>query len=162
MSDADYRFAWENAERGCWEYFNRVLGTIEGITAFDGDNMPRTVPGDGADFFIWTFKINGGAVEAFRQDRTEILGGNWHMNAVLDLWTTSDALAKRLGGIILDALPVTGGDVDGIAQLYPTAWPSRTREHREVVTGDRAGDERIFYHLTQEMACAFGNTVQKL
>ena len=158
---SNYLYAWASIERGCFEYFQRALGTIEGVQGYTVDDLPRTMPSDAEDYFLWSFKIDGGSEVIQRGDRSQLINGAWKMDATFQAWATTDYLAKQIAGIIIDALPVLPTDgVDGLARLYHTAWPSREWVLRNVLSDDRAGDERRFVQLTIPMECAFGNTGQ--
>jgi hypothetical protein len=160
MSDqSTFLYAWETVERGCFEYFQRALGTIEGVQGYTVDNLPPSMPDDAASYFLWTFKIDGGGDVIQRNDRTQLPRGAWKMDAQFQCWASTDYLSKQITGIIIDALPVLASDgIEGLAMLYHTAWPSREWVLRPVVSDDRAGDERRFVQVTLPMECAFGNT----
>ena len=154
---SDFTYSWHAVERGCFEYLNKALGTLENVQAFTLDDMPRTMPDDGADFYIWHFMINGGAKNIQRQNRALIPSGAWEMNAEFSASCSTDYVAKLVGGIIENAMPATSADVDGLALLYNTEFPSRERVTRNVLNEDRAGDERIFFEMRIPMIAAFGN-----
>lgn len=150
--------SWSSVERGLIDYFSAVLGTIEGVQGYTVDTLPRTMPDDSTDFYIWTFRIDGGTEIIQRQNRSDIPSGAWKMDAVFQAWATTDYLSKQIAGAVLDALPVTPSDgVDGLARLYYTSWPTREWVTRGVLNDQRAGDERRFVQLTLTMECAFGN-----
>lgn len=153
----DYIHSWNSVERGCFEYLKTALGTLEGVQAFTFEDMPRTMPDDDADFYIWHFAINGGAKQVQRQDRANVIGGAWQMDAEFMAICSTDYLAKLVGGIVEGAMPATASDVDGLGMLYSTEFPSRERVTRNVLNEDRAGDERIFFEVRVPMVAAFGN-----
>jgi hypothetical protein len=153
----DYTYSWDSIERGCFEYINRVMGTIEGVTAYTLDTFPRTMPSDDADFFIWHFSINGGAVSVFRNDRTKLPGGPFEMDAEFMASCSTDRVAKLVGGILLNALPANNADVAGLGRLYNTEYPSRERTTKPVLNPTRAGDERIFFDVTVPLRAIFDN-----
>lgn len=153
----DYTHSWHTVERGCFEYINNALGTIENVQGFTLENMPRTMPDDGEDFYIWHFAINGGTKDVQRLVRGQVIGGAWQMNAEFSAICTTDYLAKLIGGTMENALPATGDDVTGLARLYNTEFPSRERVTRNVFNEDRAGDERVFFEVRIPMIAAFGN-----
>ena len=153
--------SWASVERGLVDYFGVQLGTIEGVQGYTVDTLPRTMPDDSTDFYIWMFKIDGGSNVIQRQSRDQIVNGAWHMDAMFQAWATTDYLAKQIAGAILDALPAVPSDgIDGLARLYNTAWPNREWVVRGVLNDQRAGDERRFVQLTIPMAVAFGNTAK--
>lgn len=154
----DYTYSWMSVERGCFEYLNRVLGTIEGVQAFPMKDMPRTMPSDGTDFFIWEFSINGGAIPVQRQQRGNLELGAWQMDASFRAICTTDDVAMLVGGVLVNALPATSADnINGLARLYPTEFPSREKTTERVFNTDRAGDERIFFEVTLPLVAAFSN-----
>lgn len=153
-----FLYAWHSVELGCRDYFNKTLGTIEGVTAFSMQNMPRIMPDDGVDYFIWTFDINGGPVNVQRANRTRVINGAWHMNATLKAWCATDYTAKRVGGLIMEALPVLAADVEGLAMLYPTEYPTRAMTVLNLDNENNAGQEQRFFELTVPMMAAFQNT----
>lgn len=155
---SSFLYSWSSVERGLVDYFSAVLGTIQGVQGYTVDDLPRTMPDDATDFYIWTFRIDGGSDVIHRNDRTSIPAGAWKMDAVFQAWATTDYLSKQIAGAVLDALPVMPSDgIDGLARLYHTAWPTREWVLRNVLNEERAGDERRFVQLTLNMECAFGN-----
>jgi hypothetical protein len=156
---SNFLHAWSTVERGLMDYFSRTLGTIEGVQGYNTDSMPRNMPDDGAAFFIWQFKIDGGGEVVHRNDRNEINGGAWKMNAEFRAYCSTDYVAKQVAGQVLDALPALPTDgIDGLAMLYHTEWPTRTWTTMGVENDERAGDTRRFVELIINMECAFGNT----
>ena len=155
---SNFLHSWSSVERGCIDYLSRVLGTIEGVQGYNTDALPRTMPDDATDFYIWTFRIDGGAEVVHRNNRTQINAGAWKMDAVFQSWSTTDYLAKQIAGAVIDAMPALGADgIEGLARLYHTAWPTREWVLRNVLNDDRAGDERRFVQMTLNMECGFGN-----
>jgi hypothetical protein len=152
----DFTYSWQAVERGCWEYFNALFGTLEGYTAFSLRNLPKTLPD--ANSFIWRFVISGGSVPVQRQTRTENVNGAWLMDALFEAWTTSDDTAMWLGGLIFTNTPVVSTDVPGLARLYPTSFPVREPDSIRLGGDDNAGQEILCVRLTVNMQAAFGNT----
>ena len=157
---SNFLYAWNSIENGCYGYFREALGTLDGVQAFTFEDMPRTMPDDSEQFFIWSFKIDGGGEVVQRSNRNNLEAGAWKMDAMFTARCSNDTVAKSVAGIIINALPVLGSDVDGLARLYHTAWPSRQYITVPVANENRAGDERRFVELIIPMACAFGNTMQ--
>lgn len=153
----EYIHSWHSVERGCFEYLKTALGTLENVQAFTTETMPRTMPDDGSEFFIWHFAINGGTKQVQRQSRANVVNGSWQMNAEFMAVCSTDYLAKLVGGIVENAMPAKGDDVEGLAMLYSTEFPSRERVTRNVFNEDRAGDERVFFEVRIPMVAAFGN-----
>ena len=154
---SDYTYSWHTVERGCFEYINQALGTLEDVQGYTLETMPRTMPDDGSEFYIWHFAINGGTKDVQRQNRSQVINGAWQMNAEFSAICSTDYLAKLVGGIIEQALPATSEDVVGLARLYNTEFPTRERVTRNVFNADRAGDEQIFFEVRVPMIAAFGN-----
>jgi hypothetical protein len=153
--------AWAAAERSCFDYFQSVLQTIEGVHGYTPDTFPREMTVGESDFYIWTFKISGGAGELLgRNSRSEATGGSWHMDAEFMAVCAADSVAKSVGGLVIGALPVTSSDIAQIGKLYATAYPSIERTTRSLVTATSAGEERIFFELRVPMRCAFDNIVE--
>lgn len=154
----NWSFAWSNTERRCREYLRRVLGSVEGWSDFDPDDMPAGVPTDESQWFGIQCRLNGGNQVAHRQNRDEIVHGVWIMDGEIRLWTPTDAGAKLLLGAIWNALPATEADIDGISRFYPTAYPSRDWVSMRVLSDTRVGDERRLVLGQIPVACAFFNT----
>jgi len=153
-----WAYALSSVYRGCFDRWASILGTIEGARGYTVDTMPRGVPSDGADYFIWGFDISGGPIEVFRQTRAQVVGGAWHMDARLEVVCGTDDLAKRIAGEAMEALPFVEADVTGLARLYPVSFPEFSWELREVVDAERAGEEARYRIMVLPMRCAFGNT----
>jgi hypothetical protein len=156
-----WEYAWENAQRGCFEYFNKLLGTLEGISAHTITTYPPVLPDLEDKTFIWKFTISGGPITVFRQTRKEILGGAWKMNAVFEAVFNSEITARSVAGSIMNALPVLQTDVEGLARLYPVSWPEINRIASRVRGSENAGEEVLAYHIQINMECAFYNTERK-
>ena len=152
-----YASAWEAAERKCFDYLQAALGTIEGVHGYTPDTLPREMTGDEDDFFIWTFRISGGAVDVHRNVRTEIVNGCWHMDAEFMAYCVSDPMAKSVAGTVMGALPVLPADIEGVGKLYPVSYPTIERTTRSLVNNENAGQERVFFVVTIAMKCAFSN-----
>jgi hypothetical protein len=155
-----YTYAWESAERRCFEYLNKIIGTVDGITAFQFDNMPATLPSTLDDVLIWEFQINGGAVAVSRPDRTHVVDGAWHMEAMFRAVCFKDKWARYVGGILFDNLPATKDDMEHVARLYATQYPSRRRTVLRILGDADSGQEDRAIELTIPMMCAFYNAPQ--
>jgi hypothetical protein len=150
--------AWNNVERGCFEYLARALGTIEDVQGFTVDTLPRVMPADVEDYFIWTFKIDGGSEIVQRNSRSQVVNGAWKMDAQFTAFCVSDYTAKRVAGIIIDALPCDHRDgIEGLARLYQVSNPTRQHVLRNVESDERAGDQQRFVEITINMECSFSN-----
>ena len=137
----DFTYAWKNAERGCWEYWNNVLGSVEGLTAFSLRNLPKTLPN--AESFIWRFSLNGGGIAVPRQSRDRLTGGAWQMDGLMECWTTSDDTAMWLGGIIMHSQPIVSTDVPGLQRCYASEYPSREPDMIKLGGDDNAGHRPV-------------------
>lgn len=160
MSSTDWKTAWRTVEEGCREYLNGVLGTVEGVSCYSMTALPRQVPQDDPLFFMWAFGINGGPVVAFRQNRTEIVGGIWKMNAEFMAICSTDEVAMTVAGAVVDALPATASDVSGLAVrngLHLVEYPERRRITMALGDAAGAGKEQVFIELTIRMGVAFQN-----
>lgn len=153
----DYTYSWHTIERGIFEYFQRVLGTVEGITGYTEETFPRTIASDAAGFYIFKFSMNGGGNPVIRQTRTQVINGAWTMNGEVKAICSDDYTAKLVGGMCFNACPINGTDIDGLSLAYATEHPSRERELVKVASDERAGDEQIFYVVTLPLVVAFGN-----
>lgn len=155
-----FTYSWHSIERGCWEYWNRVFGTLENVTAFSMRDLPKTLPN--ASSFIWRFSINGGEIAVPRSSRSVAVNGAWHMDAMLEAWCPTDELALWIGGTIMDNEPVVSTDVDGLLRLYVTAFPSREPDMIRLGGDDNAGQEILCVRLTVPMKAAFSNVEQRV
>jgi len=149
--------SWKVCERSCFDYIGRGLGTIEGIQGFTQDTMPREMTGAEDNFYLWTFKISGGAVDVQRNTRLECHGGVWTMDAEFMAVCTSDNIAKEVGGTIMGILPANNDDIAGLGRLYATSFPAIERTTRSVVTDQDAGQERVFFEVRIQMRAVFSN-----
>jgi len=149
--------SWAACERKAIEYFCGVLGSLEGVTAFSEQDFPRTMPTDDAEFALWKFTINGGAVGVQRQTRAAIEGGVWEMDAEFLARCTTDETAKTVAGTVFNSVPVLGSDIDGIARIYPTQYPSRERVIVNLENEANASQEVIMFEVRIPMRAVFGN-----
>lgn len=151
-----YVYSWKSVERGCWEYFNRVLGTIEGVTAFSLRSLPKTLPDENS--FIWRFAINGGQKPVRRQRRSELINGAWLMDALFEAWGISDDVIMIVGGTIEENTPICADDgVPGLLRLDTVAYPSREPDTIRLGGEANAGQDILCVRLTIPMQVAFGN-----
>ena len=155
-----FTYAWQNAERGCWEYWNKVFGTVEGLTAFSVRDMPRTLPEK--DAFIWRFVFSGGTKQVLRPDRSTVLNGAWTMDALLEAWAADDDTAMWLGGIVEENQPVLASDVPGLERLYTTSFPSRDMDTLRLGGTDNAGQDILVVRVTIPMIAVFSNTDRRV
>jgi hypothetical protein len=154
---ASFVHSWASCERLCFDYLQTALGTIEGAQGFTPENFPREMTGDESYWFIWTFRISGGAMDVQRQARTEATGGVWHMDAEFTALCASDAVAKQVGGTVVGALPVADTDVPGLSRLYATQYPAIERVVKSLLNGENAGQEKTFFEVRVPMRAAFSN-----
>lgn len=154
-----FAYAWSAIERGCWEYWNKVFGTVEGYSAFSMRTFPQTLPDEKA--FIWRFSINGGAIAVPRSSRSVAVNGAWLMEANLEAFCTDDETALMVGGLVMENEPVLAEDVEGLARLYVTAFPSREMDVIRLGGDANAGQEVLGVRLTVSMMAAFGNVERK-
>ena len=153
---SSFRYSWQAVERRCWEYFNRVLGTIEGLTAYSLRDMPKTLPD--ANSYIWRFSINGGSKSVVRQTRTQAVNGTWLMDASFEAWGIDDDAMMQVGGLIEESCPVLSTDgVPGLLRLDAVGFPSREPDMIRLAGADDAGREILCVRLTVPMRAAFGN-----
>jgi len=154
---ADFTKSWRLIEDRCRAYFNSVLETVDGITGYSMQSFPAQMPSDNHGYFIWQFSINGGAVGVHRQTREALPGGVWEMDAEFMALCADDEAALNLGGLVWQQIPVLGTDVDGLARLYPTAYPSRERALVNLGGNVNANQEQVFFRMVIPMRAVFGN-----
>lgn len=156
MSDA-FTYSWQSVERGVWEYWNKVFGTVEGLTAYNIRSLPKTLPD--ANSFIWKFKMGGGQITVRRQTREKAVNGAWLMDAMLEAWTIDDDTALWIGGIIMEHNPIVSTDgIGGLQRCDATAFPDRENDTIRLGGTDNAGQEILCVRVFVPMQVAFGNT----
>lgn len=157
---SSFRYTWQAVERRLWEYFNRVLGTVEGLTAFSLRELPKTLPD--VNSYIWRFAMNGGNKTVMRQTRDQVVNGAWLMDATFEAWGASDDAMMLVGGVIEESTPVLSTDgIPGLVRLDATAWPSREPDSIRLGGDDNAGQEILCVRLTIPMRVAFGNITEQ-
>jgi hypothetical protein len=153
---SSFRYSWQAVERRCWEYFNRILGTIEGLTAYSMRDLPKTLPD--ANSYIWRFSINGGTKTVMRQTRDQVVNGSWLMDATFEAWGLDDDAMMLVGGMIEESTPVLATDgIPGLARLDAVGFPSREPDMINLGGDDNAGQGTLCVRLTIPMRVAFGN-----
>lgn len=163
MSGENFAGGWISVSRGLFDYFNTIMGTIEGVRAFTVDSFPRTMPDDAPDYFIWMIKVGGGQEVVQRNSRTQVINGAYKMNAEFTAFCTDEVTGKRVAGAVIDALPVGQGDnIDGLMRLYQVTQPDGDWTTMNVLNDERAGDAQRFWKLTIQMECAFSNALTVL
>lgn len=156
MSDA-FTYSWQAVERGVWEYWNKVFGTVEGLTAYNIRSLPKTLPD--ANSFIWKFKMGGGQITVRRQTREKAVNGAWLMDAMLEAWTIDDDTALWIGGIIMENNPIVSTDgIGGLQRCDATVFPDRENDTIRLGGTDNAGQEILCVRVFVPMQVAFGNT----
>lgn len=142
MSDTAY-WSWDAAERRCFEYIQRVLGTLEGVQGFMPEDFPRTatVPSECNN---WTFEISGGDSPFIRSPQERGNTEAMWMLATFKGRFTERSLAKRVACALWEALPAGESDdpvLAGIAQIQSTGYPQCTADVVEIAADQEEGGE---------------------
>jgi len=158
MSDPYYtaRYAWQNAERRCFEWFLEKLGAAENVQGYMAE-LPKTVPSI-TECNRWFFEMQGGGQVVRTQKRNL---NAWRMSARIRGIFTERALAQQVAGLIRDYTPIIPSDaIQGVQELSVTGEPTLVRE---VMTLDndlgQGGPIRVWL-LEYPMECVFYNTEQ--
>jgi hypothetical protein len=157
------QWAWQTAERRCFDYLQTKLGTLENVGGYLGE-LPRVALVDD-QLNEWTFRISGGGnvhVPPPGQRPTA-----WHNEAMFEGRFTDRSLAMQTIGILRDSLPAGEDFADdatalaGVQKLYFTAHPALDRGTVEV-DADGAATESIIrvWTVTVPMAVAYNNQPQ--
>ena len=156
-----FTYSWSSVERGIWEYWNKVFGTVEGLTAFNMRKLPKTLPDSNS--FIWRYKQGGGQISVRRQSRDRAVNGTWLMDAMLEAWTMEEETAMWIGGIVMQNAPITIADgIDGLQRCDVVAFPDREPDTIRLGGADNAGQEILCVRLFVPMQVAFGNAERKV
>lgn len=156
----DFTYSWSAVERGLWEYFNTLLGTIEGVSAYGYRLLPSTV--GGVHDIMWRFAISGGDIDVRRQTRTRLQGGLWVMSAEFEAWSVDDAMIMEVGGLIMGGTPVEKTDgIDGLIRCDVTKYPTRSLDSVRIDNSDNAGQEVQGLKLSIPMEVVFVNTTRR-
>ena len=142
MSNTAY-WSWDAAERRCFEYLQKVLGTLEGINGFMPEDFPRVATAV-YECNNWTFEITGGEQPHTRSPQERGNSKVMWMSATFRARFTERNLAKRVACAVWEALPA-GADDDpvlaGIAQIQPTGYPQLTPDVQDIANDQEEGGE---------------------
>lgn len=157
---SQFTYAWQNIERGLFDYWSKVFGSLEGVQGFSMRNLPKTLPARNS--FIWRVVLNGGQ-KTIRQNRDNLKGGAWTMNGTIELWADSDETAMMLGGLVMEHEPVLETDgIKGLQMMYATEWPTREPDVIRLAGKDDAGQEVLCVRLVVPIVAAFYNTDRRV
>ncbi len=146
MSESAY-WSWDAAERRCFEYINKTLGTLEGVQGFMPEDFPRvaTVPSECNN---WTFEISGGDSPHIRSPQERVNTKSMWMNATFRGRFTERKLAKLVACAVWDELPAGAADdpvLAGIAEIQATGYPQITADVAEIAADqDEGGETRVW------------------
>lgn len=157
MSATAY-WSWLSAERKCFDFVNKALGTVEGIQGYKPEDFPR-VATLSSECNNWMFEISGGDSPFIRspseQGNTRAL---WMQATFKGRFTERD-LAQRVACAVWDVLP-SGESTDptlaGIAQIQPTAYPSVVSDVVELTSDLAVGGEARVWIVTIPCWVVFG------
>lgn len=153
-----YDYSWRNVERGLFEYWLKVLGGVENITAYTFRNLPKTIS---ENEIIWRFSVNGPGRIVPRQTRVQVNNGAWDMDGLFEAWCLSDDTAMEIGGIIMQNNPVLSTDVAGLSRCQATGYPAREPDVIRLSDESNAGQEVLCVRLFVPFQVAFSNTEQR-
>jgi hypothetical protein len=102
MSVNTAEFAWESAERRCFNYLNKTLGTIPDIQGFIA-TFPKAINAT-SSLVLWTFEINGGG-GVVQIQANQAPSASWHLGARLRGLFTERTTAQEFCGRIKNILP---------------------------------------------------------
>lgn len=162
------RYAWQTAERRCFDYLCAVLGQIEDVAHVLG-RLPRTI-GAISDLNQWAFEINGGGDAHFVQPTQRRMVKQWHMRAVFMGRFTERAKAQEVAGLLRDYLPagesnapedILQCNLAGIQQINRAAHEQIDQQTAMMASdNDEGGGERPVWQLTVPMFVVFENQDQ--
>lgn len=167
MAAEPYRsaqWAWQTAERRCFDYLQKKLGTLENVGGFlaeyERDALTDTKLNE------WVFRINGGTNVHVPPPAGRSTA--WHNEALFEGRFTERSLALQTIGILRDSLPAGDATPDdaatlaGVSKLYLTAHPSIERGTLDVdADGDEVSQSMIrVWLVTVPMAVAYVNQPQ--
>jgi len=153
-----YTYAWKNINRGVFEYWQKVFGTVENLQGYPYRLFPSAIKR--SNEFIWRVKIGGGN-KVPRGSRSQITGGAWLMDATLETFCTTEDVAYELGGIVMDHEPVTESDVIGLQRFHAITQPDIELATLRVEGPTDAGQEILCVRMWVDFQCAFHNTEKK-
>ncbi len=170
MPEVSARYAWQTAERRCFNYLLSVLGALEGVQGFLS-KYPRTVASPEGDLNQWRWEIVGGGSDIHVPNppqRGAIT--SWHDNAMFEGRYTDRALAQQTVGILRDSLPA-GRDVpagaepetaiEGVSKIYISQHPAILPDTAELVSDlDSKGGLVEVWRVVVPMMVAYDNAEQ--
>jgi len=160
MLTAEY--AWESAERRCFEYLAGKLGTLEGVGHFMPEDYPRLMQ-SAAAVNEWRFEITGGP------DNPHGVNSAWQMDGVFTGRFSSRSTALRTAGLVMEYTPAgsnwtaTKGDDRAIVDVAEFSLSGRPEVKRDVADTDpdaegaTAAGSVVVWELTIPLMIVFGN-----
>ena len=151
-------FAWESAERRCFEYLLSKLGDLEGVQGFLGE-LPRAALKQ-SELNMWFFEISGGG-EVVRINPDQRPYNCWRQDAAVKGIFTELSLAQRVAGRLRDILPAGPTDqITGVERLDFTAQPILTRDIVELENDLESGGHIRVWRLEYGMDVTYHNEAQ--
>lgn len=162
MSTNTAEFAWESAERRCFNYLNQKLGTIPDVQGFIG-SFPKDINAT-SNLVLWTWEINGGG-QIVQIAGNQVPSASWHMGARIRGLFTERQTAQEFCGRIKDIVPYDYKTsplsplMENIMRFYIVDTPSLEQDVMPIqddTTGE--GGDYPIWRLEWNFSVAFTNS----
>lgn len=157
MPTAEY--AWQAAERRCFDYLLTVLSGVEDDDAFLGA-IPRTFPDSTAGSLQWSFAMGGGGNVHVPNPTVRGQITSWHNDAMWEGVFITRADAVHYIGLLRDALPAGPADIAGVQKLYISAHPTIEQAAVEIESDATSGGQVPAWRVVVPMSVAYENADQ--
>ena len=156
MATTPAKRSWELAEDRCYKYLKSKLSGIEGVTAHKAE-LPIT-HSNATDMNVWMFSVTGpGSVEPILVRQTAKPACAFTMGAKLEGVFADRTTAQQLAGLVMDALPIDVGELDGVTYFYYSEMPTLVREVVPTARDNSTGGDQRVWLLTFPMVVVFSN-----
>lgn len=154
-------FAQETAERRCFEFLLKKLGSIRNVNGHLGE-FPKDIYASAAKANEWHFELGGG--EGVAHSPNERPMASHHMQAQWTFRSPSRELCLRMLGLLRNILPagedVDGAELEGIQEFARDAEPGAPERTvilvRTGAAGRRGGELRV-WQVVQPLYVVFNN-----
>lgn len=153
-------WAWDTAEQRCFDYLNKVLGSIPQIESFRGA-LPRLASRPDA-LIQWAFAINGGANVLIPPPEQRGNIRTWHNESAIVGRFTDRRTALQIIGLVRKATPAgtrpgQAPEIEGVQSLYILAHPQVSQITVELESDLDAGGLVACWSIFIPMAVCYDN-----
>jgi hypothetical protein len=151
------RQSWKLAEERCFQYLKVALQVVSDTIGYSPE-MPSTF-GNGDNQHMWAFRISGaGITEPMQIRQNQRPACAWSAGAMLQGIFNDRDTAMDTAGLVMDALPLDVGELEGITRFNYTEFPTIEREEITLNDDQSSGGLQLIWRLDIPMQVVFSNT----